>query len=294
MTVHQGPFNSVYAGHAALHAIDTGLILTLSYSLPVSIFLLSGSLPVYSCTIRLTAIILRLAACLVLRYQAHILSLSGLLHVYSHSQACCHLFSHSHSGSLPIYSHSIRLTACLFSHYQANCLSILLRSLRLAAYLFSLSLRLAAYLFSLSLRLAAYLFSLSLRLAAYLFSLSLRLAACLFSLSLRLAACLFSLSLRLAAYLVSLRLAAINSHSSHLSSPTSRYLVSTIRFATYLALSVLPCHSQTHPPPMSSICSYSYPSSHSDLLPTSCTSSYSICALSHSLPSNLALSDLPT
>ncbi len=135
MTVHQGPFNSVYAGHAALHAIDTGLILTLSYSLPVSIFLLSGSLPVYSCTIRLTAIILRLAACLVLRYQAHILSLSGLLHVYSHSQACCHLFSHSHSGSLPIYSHFIRLAACLFSHYQlliyslaltqACCLSIL-------------------------------------------------------------------------------------------------------------------------------------------------------------------------
>ncbi len=32
---------------------------------------------------------------------------------------------------------------------------------------------------------------------------------------------------------------------------------------------------------LSSICSYSYPSSHSDLLPTSCTSSYSICALSH-------------
>ncbi len=79
----------------------------------------------------------------------------------------------------------------------------------------------------------------------------------------------------------------INSHSSHLSSPTSRYLVSTIRFATYLALvcclatarlttNVLSC--------LSRICSYSYPSSHSDLLPTSCTSSYSICALSHCHP----------
>ncbi len=112
----------------------------------VSIFLLSGSLPVYSCTIRLTAVYsltVRLAACLVLHYQAHILSLSGLLHVYSHSQACCLsilslslrlaacLFSCAHSGSLPIYSHSVRLAVCLFS-----------LSLRLAAYLFSLSLRL--------------------------------------------------------------------------------------------------------------------------------------------------------
>ncbi len=35
---------------------------------------------------------------------------------------------------------------------------------------------------------------------------------------------------------------------------------------------------------LSSICSYSYPSSHSDLLPTSCTLSYSICALSHCHP----------
>ncbi len=124
MMVCQGPFKSVYAGHAALHSIGTGLILTLSQSLPVyshtirlsaclfshshcmSIFLLSGSLPVYSCTIRLTAVYsltVRLAACLVLQYQAHILSLLGLLHVYSYLQARCHLFSHSHSGLLPVY-----------------------------------------------------------------------------------------------------------------------------------------------------------------------------------------------
>ncbi len=157
MTVHRGPFNSVYAGHAALHAIGTGLILTLSHSLPVSIFLLSGSLPVYSCTIRLVAVILRLAACLVLCYQAHILSLSGLLYVYSHSQACylsilslslrlsaclfscAHsgslpIYSHSHSGSLPVYSYSIRLAACLFSLHQARCLSILTLSGSLSIY----------------------------------------------------------------------------------------------------------------------------------------------------------------
>ncbi len=162
MTVHQGPFNSVYAGHAALHVIDTGLILTLSYSLPVSIFLLSGSLPVYSCTIRLTAVILRLAACLVLRYQAHILSLSGLLQVYSHSQACCLTLTQARclsiltpSGSLPVYSLTIRLTAYLFSCAHSGLLPIYSHSIRLAANLFSLLLRLAAYLFSLSLRLAA-------------------------------------------------------------------------------------------------------------------------------------------
>ncbi len=150
MTVHRGPFNSVYAGHTDLHAIGTGLILTLSHSLPVSIFLLSGSLPVYSCTIRLTTVILRLAACLVLRYQAHILSLSGLLHVYSHSQACylsilslslwlaaC-LFSCAHSGSLPVYSLTIRLTAYLFSCAHSGLLPIYSHSIRLAAYLFSL------------------------------------------------------------------------------------------------------------------------------------------------------------
>ncbi len=139
MTVHRGPFENVYAGHAALHSIGTGLILTLSHSLPgysctirltavyshtirlsaclfshsrcMSIFLLSGSLPVYSCTIRLTTVYsltVRIATCLVLHYQAHILSLSGLLHVYSHSQACC-LSILTLSGSLPVYSHSIRL-----------------------------------------------------------------------------------------------------------------------------------------------------------------------------------------
>ncbi len=109
------------------------------------------------CTIRLTAVYsltVKLAACLVLHY-AHILSLSGILHVYSHSQACCHLFSHSHSGSLPVYSHTIRLAACLFS-----------LSLRLAACLFSQTIGLAclSILTSLSSLLSI---SLSSMLAAY-------------------------------------------------------------------------------------------------------------------------------
>ncbi len=135
----------------------------------------------YSCTIRLTdvySLTVRLAACLVLHYQAHILSLSGLLHVYSHSQARClsiltltqarclsiltltqarclsiltpsgslPVYSHSHSGSLPVYSHTIRLTACLFSNYQAYCLSILTLSGLLPVY--SHTIRLTACLFS--------------------------------------------------------------------------------------------------------------------------------------------------
>ncbi len=111
MTVHRGPFNSVYAGHIALHAIGTGLILTLSHSLPVSIFLLSGSLPVYSGTIRL----------IFSHYQAYCMStLTRRLAIY--------LFSHSHLGSLRVYSLAL---------IQARCLSILSRSLRLAACLFS-------------------------------------------------------------------------------------------------------------------------------------------------------------
>ncbi len=84
--------------------------------------------------------------------------------------------------------------------------------------------------------------------------------------------------------------------TSHLSSPTPGYLVPTIRFAAYLALmcclatarlttGVLSCLSivlvLTHPHTQT-CCQSSY------------TLSYSICALSDSLPSNLALSDLPT
>ncbi len=178
----RGPFESVYAGHAALHSIysytitvaaclfahDQALCLSiLSLSLHVyfhtirlsaclfshdqalCLSILSLSLHVYFltlritayvfCTIRLTAVYsltVRLAACLVLHYQAHILSLSGLLHVYSHSQACCHLFSHSHSGSLPVYSHTIGILPVyshshsgslpVYSLTQACCLSILI------------------------------------------------------------------------------------------------------------------------------------------------------------------------
>ncbi len=152
------------------------------------------------CTIRLTAVYsltVKLAACLVLHY-AHILSLSGILHVYSHSQACCHLFSHSHSGSLPVYSHtirlaaclfslSLRLAACLFSHYRARCLSILTLTQARCLSILTLSGSLPVYsltqacclsiltpadslpTYSLTIRLTA-IYSHSIRLAAYLFS----------------------------------------------------------------------------------------------------------------------------
>ncbi len=142
MTVRRGPLKSVYVGHAALHSIGTGRILTLLHSLPVyshtirlsaclflhyqalslSILALSSSLPVYS-------LMIRLSACLFLCYQAH-----GRL--FSHCQAHC-LSSLSLSGS---YSLTIRLTACLLSlagllpiysvtlvlihsHIQTGCLS---------------------------------------------------------------------------------------------------------------------------------------------------------------------------
>ncbi len=159
MTVRRGPLKSVYAEHAALHSIDTGLILTLLHSLPV-----------YSHMIRLSA-------CLFLHYQAHghlfshcqahclsslslsgsysltirltacLLSLAGLLPIYSVTltQARC-LSILTLSGSLPVYAHTIRLTAYLFSPAgllpiysltQPRCQSILLRSLKLAACVMS-------------------------------------------------------------------------------------------------------------------------------------------------------------
>ncbi len=129
MTVRRGPLKSVYAGHAALHSIGTGLILTyythclsISYdqalylsALCLSILALSGSLPVYSC-------IIRLSACLFSHDQALCLSILALLgsrRLFSHCQAHC-LSSLSLSGS--------------YSHYQAHCMSTLTR--KLAAYLF--------------------------------------------------------------------------------------------------------------------------------------------------------------
>ncbi len=134
-----------------------------------------GSLPVYS-------LALTQARC------QSILSLSGLLPVYSHRhyQAYClsillcslrlaaylllPIYSHSHSGSLPVYSHSIRLTAyeSILTLTQARCLSILTPSGSLPVYSHSHSVSLPIY-------------SHSIRLTAYLFSLSLRLGACIFS-----------------------------------------------------------------------------------------------------------------
>ncbi len=119
MTVRLGPLKSVYAGHAALHSIGTGLILTLLHSLPV-----------YSHMIRLSA-------CL-----------------FSHDQALC-LSILALSGSLPVYSHMIRLSACLFLHYQAHgrlfsdCQAHRLSSLSLSGS-YSLTIKLTACLLSLA------------------------------------------------------------------------------------------------------------------------------------------------
>ncbi len=124
---------------ACLFSHDQALCLSI-LSLSLHVYFLTLRITAYVfCTIRLTAVYsltVRLAACLVLHYQAHILSLSGLLHVYSHSQACCHLFSHSHSGSLPVYSHTIGILPVyshshsgslpVYSLTQACCLSILI------------------------------------------------------------------------------------------------------------------------------------------------------------------------
>ncbi len=332
MTVGWGPLKSVYAGHAALHSIGTGLILTLLHSLPVyshiirlsaclfshdqalclsalclSILALSGSLPVYShmislpvysCTIRLTAVYsltVRLAACLVFLYQDHILSLSGLLHVYSHSQACC----------LSILSLSLRLTVYLFSHYQARCLSMLthyqayclsIPSLSLAANLFSCAHSSSLPVYCHTSRLTAYLFSLY-QTHCHPFSLHQARCLCIHTLSGSLPSILTasgSLSIyshtHVTVYLSShpmlLRLSCTLAHhciralsgslpiysctqTSHLSGPSPRYPVPTIRLAAYLALvyCLATARLTTNVLSRLSICSCSYPFSHSDWLP---------------------------
>ncbi len=273
---------------------------------------------VYSLTVRL-------AACLVLHYQAHILSLSGILHVYSHSHSGSLPVYSSHSG-LPVYSHTSRLTAYLFSHYQTHCHPFSLAGL---LSIYSLTLTQARCLsiltvsgFCLSVLTPSGLlpvYSHTSRLTSYLFShyqthchlFSLHQARCLSgSLSIyshtQVTVYLFShpMLLRHSCSLAHQCIRALSgslpiysrTQTSHLSSPTPGYLVPTIRFAPYLALmcclatarlttGVLSCLSivlvLTHP--HTQTCSQS-----------SCTLSYSICALSDSLPSNLALSDLPT
>ncbi len=163
----------------------------------------SGSLPVYS-------LALTQARCL------SIFTPSGSLPVYSltirltaYLFSCAHsgllpIYSHSHSGSLPIYSHSHSGSLPIYSHSHSGSLSVYPHTIRLTFYLFSHS----CYCLS--------VFTPNAVKAFLLFS------SLMYS-------CALSGSL------------PINSHSSHLSSPTPRYLVSTIRFATYLALSVLPC-----------------------------------------------------
>ncbi len=129
---------------ACLFSHDQTLCLSILQALCLSILALSDSLPVYSHMIRLSAyLFFRLSACLFFHYQAHILSLSGLLPS-----------NLSLSGS---YSLTIRLTARLLSLAgllsiysvtltQARCLSILTLSGSLPVYAHTI--RLAAYLFS--------------------------------------------------------------------------------------------------------------------------------------------------
>ncbi len=238
--------------------------LTLTQARCLSILTPANSPPTYSHTIRLTAIHSHSQACclsilsLLLRLAACLLTLSGF---------CLSVLTPS--GLLPVYSHTSRLTAYLFSHYQTHC------------HLFSLHQARCLSILTLSGSLSIYSHT---QVTVYLFSHPMLLR---YSCSLA-HQCICALSGSLPIYSCT--------QTSHLSSPTPGYLVPTIRFATYLALvcclatarlttGVLSCLSivlvLTHP--HTQTCSQS-----------SCTSSYSICALSDSLPSNLALSDLPT
>ncbi len=173
------------------------------------------------------------------------------------------------SGLLPVYSHTIRLTAYLFSHYQTHC------------HLFSLHQACCLSILTLSGSLSIHSHT---QVTVYLFSHPMLLRhSC--SLAHQ---CIHALSGSLPIY--------SRTQTSHLSSPTPGYLVPTIRFAAYLALmcclatarlttGVLSC--------LSIVLVLTHPHTQTCCL-SSCTSSYSICALSDSLPSNLALSDLPT
>ncbi len=125
-------------------------------------------------------------------------------------------------GSLPVYSHMIRLTAvysltarlsaCLFSHDQALCLSILALSGLLPTYSHQL-----AYCLSIpSLSLAAYLFSCAHSNSLPVYFHTSRLTAYLFSLHQARCLCI-SHTIRLATiYSHSIRLATIYSHSVRL------------------------------------------------------------------------------
>ncbi len=114
--------------------------LTLTQARCLSILTLSGfclSILTLTQACCLSILSLRLAACLFSHQQTHrlILTLSDSLPSILTRRLAVYLFSHSHSGSLPVYSHTIRLlpicshtiwlAACLFSHKQTHCLPIL-------------------------------------------------------------------------------------------------------------------------------------------------------------------------
>ncbi len=108
VTVHRDPFKSVCAGHAALNSIGTGLILTLSHSLPG-----------YSLT--LAACLFSHSRCLsILRLIAYLDSGSLPMYSQAHCLSSLRLTAYVFSGSLPMYSQAhclciLRLTACLVS-----------------------------------------------------------------------------------------------------------------------------------------------------------------------------------
>ncbi len=236
-------------------------ILTLS-GFCLSVLIPADSPTTYSHTIRLTAIHSHSQACCL-----SILSLSLRLAVclFSHYQASAYLFSHH----LAVYSHTSRLTAYLFSHYQTHCHLFSLHQARCLSIL-----TLSGLLSSILTRSGSLSIYSHTQVTVYLFSHPMLLR---YSCSLA-HQCIRALSGSLPMY--------SRTQTSHLSSPTPGNLVPTIRFAAYLALvcclatarlttGVLSC--------LSIVLVLTHPHTQTCCL-SSCTSSYSICALSDSLP----------
>ncbi len=168
------------------------------------------------------------------------------------------------SGLLPVYSHTSRLTAYLFSHYQTHCHLFSLHQARCLSIL-----TLSGLLSSILTRSGSLSIYSHTQVTVYLFSHPMLLRHSCSS------SPMYSCTLGLTTYVFSYS-------TSHLSSPTPRYLVPTIRFAAYLALvcclviarlttNVLSC--------LSIVLVLTHPHTQTCCL-SSCTSSNSICALS--------------
>ncbi len=186
------------------------------------------------------------------------LTLSGLLPTYSHQLAYClsipslslaaYLFSCAHSSSLPVYCHTSRLTAYLFSHYQTRCHPFSLHQARcLCIHTLSGSLSIYSQCQAHSLPILTLMLSSHPMLLRFSCTLAHH--------------CIRALSGSLPIYSCT--------QTSHLSGPTPRYPVPTIRLAAYLALVYCLATTRLTTTVLSrlSICSCSYPFSHSDWLP---------------------------